>query len=82
VLQRGDEHAASAGQVAAPAARRREGYARVKNTLSTVQSIALQALRMSSHPSVVRESTQSRLFALSRSHDLLTRVEWPAIRLS
>jgi len=39
----------------------------VKNTLSTVQSIALQALRMSSHPSVVRESIQSRLFALSRS---------------
>jgi PAS domain S-box-containing protein len=49
---------------------------RVKNTLSTVQAIAVQALRTSKDPMVVRESIQSRLFALSRSHDLLTRVEW------
>jgi PAS domain S-box-containing protein len=49
---------------------------RVKNTLSTVQSIAWQALRNSSDPEVVRESIESRLFALSCSHDLLTRESW------
>ena len=45
---------------------------RVKNTLATVQSIVWQALRSGSDPKVIRESIESRLFALSRSHDLLT----------
>jgi two-component sensor histidine kinase len=49
---------------------------RVKNTLATVQSIAWQALRNASDPEVIRESVESRLFALSRSHDLLTRENW------
>ena len=49
---------------------------RVKNTLSTVQSIVWQALRKASDPEVIRESIESRLFALSRSHDLLTRENW------
>ena len=49
---------------------------RVKNTLSTVQSIVWQALRRASVPEMVRESIESRLFALSRSHDLLTRENW------
>ena len=49
---------------------------RVKNTLSTVQSIVWQALRRGSDPKVIRESIESRLFALSRSHDLLTRENW------
>lgn len=49
---------------------------RVKNTLATVQSIVWQALRNSSDPEVIRESIESRLFALSRSHDLLTRENW------
>ena len=49
---------------------------RVKNTLATVQSIASQALRKASDPEVVRESIESRLFALARSHDLLTRENW------
>jgi PAS domain S-box-containing protein len=49
---------------------------RVKNTLSTVQSIVSQALRKSSDPAVIRESIEDRLFALSRSHDLLTRESW------
>jgi two-component sensor histidine kinase len=49
---------------------------RVKNTLSTVQSIAWQALRNSSDQEEIRESIESRLFALSRSHDLLTRQDW------
>ena len=49
---------------------------RVKNTLATVQSIVWQALRKASDPKVIRESIESRLFALSRSHDLLTRENW------
>jgi PAS domain S-box-containing protein len=49
---------------------------RVKNTLATVQSIAWQALRKASDPEIIRESIESRLFALSRSHDLLTRDDW------
>ena len=49
---------------------------RVKNTLSTVQSIVWQALRKASDLKVIRESIESRLFALSRSHDLLTRENW------
>jgi two-component sensor histidine kinase len=49
---------------------------RVKNTLATVQSIAAQALRSSDDPEVVREAIESRLFALSCSHDLLTRESW------
>jgi PAS domain S-box-containing protein len=49
---------------------------RVKNTLSTVQSIVWQALRKASDPETIRDSIESRLFALSRSHDLLTRESW------
>jgi PAS domain S-box-containing protein len=49
---------------------------RVKNTLATVQSIVWRALRKTSDPEVTRESIESRLFALSRSHNLLTRENW------
>ena len=49
---------------------------RVKNTLSTVQSIVWQALRKPGDPEVIRQSIESRLFALSRSHDLLTLENW------
>jgi len=49
---------------------------RVKNTLSTVQSIVWQALRNSTDPDEIREAIEGRLFALSRSHDLLTREDW------
>src|SRR4030095_7221850 len=49
---------------------------RVKNTLSTVQSIVWQTLRTPSDPKVIRGSIESRLSALSRSHDLLTREKW------
>jgi PAS domain S-box-containing protein len=51
---------------------------RVKNTLATVQSIVSQALRNGSDPEVIREAVESRLFALSRSHDLLSRENWKA----
>lgn len=54
---------------------------RVKNTLSTVQSIARQALRASNDPEVVRASIESRIFALASSHDLLTRYGWKGASL-
>jgi PAS domain S-box-containing protein len=54
---------------------------RVKNTLSTVQSIVWQTLRTPSDPEVMRASIESRLFALSRSHDLLTREKWESAGL-
>jgi len=49
---------------------------RVKNTLATVQSIVTQAVRNSSDPAIVRESIETRIAALSRSHDLLGREKW------
>lgn len=49
---------------------------RVKNTLSTVQAIVSQTLRKTSDASIVRETIEARLFALSRSHDLLTAAAW------
>jgi PAS domain S-box-containing protein len=54
---------------------------RVKNTLATVQSIVWQALRSSSSPQVIRQGIESRLLALSRSHDLLTRGNWKSAGL-
>jgi PAS domain S-box-containing protein len=54
---------------------------RVKNTLSAVQSIVRQALQSTSDPNAIRASIESRLFALSRSHDLLTRENWESAGL-
>lgn len=54
---------------------------RVKNTLSTVQGIVHQALRTASDPEVIQESIETRLFALSRSHDLLSREIWVSAAL-
>jgi PAS domain S-box-containing protein len=54
---------------------------RVKNTLATVQSIVWQALRSASDPQVIRHTIESRLLALSRSHDLLTRGNWKSAGL-
>jgi two-component sensor histidine kinase len=54
----------------------------VKNTLATVQSIVFQALRMpSADPKSIHEAIESRLLALSRSHDLLTREDWKSAGL-
>ena len=55
---------------------------RVKNTLATVQSIVWQASRTDSDPKVMREAIETRLFALSRSHDLLTRENWESAGLA
>ena len=54
---------------------------RVKNTLATVQSIVTQAVRNSADPIVVRESIETRIAALSRSHDLLEREKWDGVGL-
>ena len=49
---------------------------RVKNTLATVQSIVTQTLRSSEDPMVVREAIETRIAAIARSHDLLSRRKW------
>ncbi len=49
---------------------------RVKNTLATVQSIAMQTARSHADPRSFAEGFQARLMALSHTHDLLTRSHW------
>lgn len=49
---------------------------RVKNTLATVQSIAMQTARSNADPERFAETFQSRILALSHTHDLLTRSHW------
>ena len=49
---------------------------RVKNTLATVQSIAIQTARSHTDPRTFAEGFQARLLALSHTHDLLTRSHW------
>ena len=54
---------------------------RVKNTLATVRSIVAQGFRSTGDAESVRDSIESRLFALSRSHDLLARENWRSVGL-
>lgn len=49
---------------------------RVKNTLTTVQSIVSQGLRNAPEADDARKAIDARLVALSRSHDVLTRQHW------
>lgn len=49
---------------------------RVKNTLATVQSIAMQTARTHQDPSSFAAAFQSLILALSHTHDLLTRSHW------
>ena len=55
---------------------------RVKNTLTTVQSIASQSLRNAVTAADAKEAIEGRLFALSRAHDVLTREKWEGADLS
>lgn len=55
---------------------------RVKNTLATVQSVASQTLRNAETTEAARAALESRLFALSRAHDVLTRENWEGASLS
>jgi len=54
---------------------------RVKNTLATVQSIAHQSLRNAPTPQDALGALTSRLVALSKAHDVLTRENWEAAGL-
>ncbi len=55
---------------------------RVKNTLATVQSIAVQSFReMGAAVGPSFTAFQSRLFALARAHGLLTRDTWEGAEL-
>ncbi|MGN2245058.1 PAS domain-containing protein [Frateuria sp. GZRR35] len=49
---------------------------RVKNTLVTVQSMAMQSFRAGVDPELARIQFEGRLMALSRAHDILTRESW------
>jgi two-component sensor histidine kinase len=49
---------------------------RVKNTLATVQAIAQQTLRGSTTPERFTEAFESRLMALSKTHNALTDSHW------
>ena len=53
---------------------------RVKNTLATVQSLAAQTFRGETHTPIFRQF-ESRLVALSRAHDVLTREDWEGVYL-
>jgi len=60
---------------------------RVKNTLATVQSLAVQSFsRLASHqddePRAARSAFEARLFALARGHDVLTRENWEGANLA
>jgi len=55
---------------------------RVKNTLATVQSIAMQTARSHEDPRTFAAGFQSRLMALSHTHDLLTRSHWEGAELA
>lgn len=59
---------------------------RVKNTLATVQSLAVQSFHrrgFQHHEDVVEARTafEARLFALARGHDVLTRENWEGASL-
>ena len=49
---------------------------RVKNSLATVQSIAVQTLRGAESPAEAREALLGRITALASAHDILTREQW------
>ncbi len=55
---------------------------RVKNTLATVQSIAMQTARSHGEPLAFAEGFQARLMALSHTHNLLTRSHWEGADLA
>ncbi len=54
---------------------------RVKNTLATVQSVAMQTLRNAASTEQARDDFEARLIALSRAHDVLTRENWEGANL-
>jgi PAS domain S-box-containing protein len=49
---------------------------RVKNTLAIIQSIVMQTQRMAKDKDALATGIESRIIALSRSHELLTESSW------
>ncbi len=54
---------------------------RVKNTLATVQSIAMQTSRTTDDASAFESAFLARISALAQAHDLLTAVAWEGASL-
>jgi PAS domain S-box-containing protein len=54
---------------------------RVKNTLTTVQSLAAQTLRASTSLEAFGDAFEARLLALSKTHDILTSQSWEGASL-
>ena len=54
---------------------------RVKNTLASVQSLAVQTFGKDDQAKAARQIFEERLLALSRAHDVLTRAAWTAADL-
>jgi len=54
---------------------------RVKNTLTAVQSLAMQTLRNAPNLDDGRRAFDARLIALSKAHDILVRENWEAAGL-
>ena len=55
---------------------------RAKNTLASVQSIAMQTLRHAEHPAAFSTAFIERLHALGRAHELLTEASWQGAALA
>lgn len=55
---------------------------RVKNSLTTVQSIATQTLRNNREIEPARQQIEQRLIALSKAHDILTKESWEGAPLA
>ncbi len=55
---------------------------RVKNTLATVQSMAIQTIRRADDPRGGYEAFEARLVGLAEVHDVLTRAQWHGAQLS
>jgi two-component sensor histidine kinase len=55
---------------------------RVKNTLATIQSLAVQTFRSDYDPEHAREQFVVRLLALAKAHDILTRENWKGAPLN
>jgi two-component system CheB/CheR fusion protein len=54
---------------------------RVKNTLATIQSIAMQTFRHTDTREAFQDSFLARLMAVSKTHDLLTKSNWETASL-
>ncbi|HVY59346.1 MAG TPA: PAS domain S-box protein [Xanthobacteraceae bacterium] len=55
---------------------------RVKNTLATVQSFAVQTLRSANTTTEGRDALEGRLVSLAKAHDVLTREHWEGADLN